>query len=336
VHEGYDLQCAEHEIERGVMDKIRAQMDLPLGYDLNSVTKKEANQFDPMQPRARIGFDGSQVDKPFAPVVPPEVYQVAPEVLAFKKELAEARQYQLGIRDVVSLAKARALGKGQDELDLKLEAAGPIVRDISRSMERSLSRIGGQLKYLVMQYMDVPRLMQYVGEDEITQEILDYDPLSLIPSHLPGEKTTDSNERPVVSQHSKLKRARWFAENLKFFMLPNSVHEITQMTHRLLLLQLRKAGLPIDSQTLFEACEVGNTDEMKRRYWDEQEETVRQAIRLQAIAKDAGQEMDVLGMLSAGKGGSAKGKGGRPSSGQAGPQIATKDGGSRSTVKESQ
>lgn len=334
VHEGYELQAAEHEIERGVMDKIRAQLDPPLGYDINAVPAKQAKAFDPMQPRARIGFDGSMVDKPFVTTTPPETYQVSAEVLQFKSILREDRQYQLGIRDVVALAKARAMGKGHDEMDLKLEASGPIVRDISRSMERSLSRIGNQIKYLVLQYMDTPRLMQYVGEDEVTQEILDYDPLSLIPSHLPGEEPTGPDQRPIASRYTKLQRARWFADNLKFFMLPNSVHEITQMTHRLLLLQLRKAGLPIDSQTLFEACEVGNIDEIKRRYWEEQEEMIHHAIRLQAIAKAEGQEMDVLGMLTAGKGGSAKGKGGRPSSGQAAPQLATK-GDMRSTIKES-
>jgi hypothetical protein len=334
IHEGYELQVAEHRIERGVMDKINAQLDPPLGYDINAVANNQAKAFDPMQPRARVGFDGSQVEKPFVPVVPPETYQVSPEVLQFKQILTEARQYQLGIRDVVALAKARAMGRGQDELQTALEASGPIVRDISRDMERSLSRIGNQLKFLVLQYMDTHRLMQYVGEDGVTQEILDYDPLSLVPSHMPGEALTGPDERPLASRYSKLQRARWFADNLKFFMLPNSVHEITQMSHRLLLIQLRKAGLPIDSQTLFEACEVGNTDEIKRRYWEEQAETVRHAIALQAEAKDAAQEMDVLGMLTAGKGGSAKGKGGRPSTGQTGPQLATK-GDMRSTIKES-
>lgn len=334
VHEGYDLQASQHEIERGVMDKVRAQLDMPLGYDINAVESKQAKQFDPMQPRARIGYDGSQVDKPFSPAVPPEVYQVAPEVLTFYKVLQEARQYQLGIKDVVALAKARALGKGSDQLEALMEANGPIVRDISRSMERSLSRIGHQLKYLVLQYLDTFRLMQYVGEDGVTQEMFDFDPASLVPSHLPGETAFDSNERPLTSIYPRNKRARWFADNLKFFLLPHSVHEITQMTHRLLLLQLRKAGLPIDSQTIFEACDLGNVQEMKRRYFEEQEETVRKALELQAVAREMGQELNLGDMLGKG-GGKGAHAGGRPPSGGASPKVQSKDGGARSTVTES-
>jgi hypothetical protein len=326
VHEGYDLQQAEHLIERGVMDKITAQLDLPLGYDINAVTSKEAKQFDPMKPRSRVGFDGSLVERPFAPLVPDGVYEVRPEVLTFLKDLRDSRQYQLGIKDVVALAKARSVAKGNDELDTLMEAQGPIVKDISRSMERGLSRIGGQLKYLVLEYLDTHRLMQYVGEDGLSEEVFDYDPTSLIPSHLPGEVSTDPvTEVSVASQYSKIQRAKWFAENLKFTLLPHSVHEITQMTHRLLLLQDRKAGLPIPSKTIFESQDLGNVDEMKREYWEEQQELITNSIKLQALAKAEGIEFNVLDMLTAGKGGSAKGKGGRPSSGQTGPRTVVKE-----------
>lgn len=335
VHEGYEIQKSEHEIERGVMDKVRAQLDLPLGYDINSVNLKEAKQFDPMQPRARIGYDGSLVDKPFAPVVPPEVYDISPATLEFLGLLKEARQYQLGIKDVVALAKARALGKGNDQLETLMEANGPIVRDISRSMERSLSAIGGQLKWLVLQYMTTHELLQYVGEDGVTQEIFDYDPSSLVPSHLPGEESTDANQSVRPSQYSSLQRARWFAGNLKFFLMPHSVHEITQMTHRLMLLQMRKAGMPISNQAIFEACDVGNAKEISRQFYEEQEEQVHHAIRMAAIAKSEGIDMNVMDLMGGGgKGGGGK-KGGRPSSGQQAPQLVQKDGGARSAVSES-
>lgn len=346
VHEGFEISQSEHEIERGVMDKVRASLDLPLGYDINSVNLKEAKQFDPMQPRARIGYDGSLVDKPFAPVVPPEVYDVQPQVLEFLGLLKEARQYQLAIKDVVALAKARALGKGNDQLETLMEANGPIVRDISRSMERGLGAIGNQLKWLILQYMTTHELMQYVGEDGVTEEVFDFDPSSIIPSHMPGELPSrppgstpeGSEEEPDLgklepSKYSQLERARWFAGNLKFFLMPHSVHEITQMTYRLMLLQMRKAGLPISNKTIFEACDVGNPEEIERQFYEEKEKEIHFAIRMQAIAKGEASDMNVLDLLGA-KGGGGK-KGGRPSSGQASPQLASKDGGARTTVKES-
>lgn len=325
VHEGYDLQAAEHTIERGIMDKIVAQLDMPLGYDINAVGRKEANQFDPMKPRTRIGYDGSMVERPFTPVVPPEVYKIDPEILQFADRLRESRQYQLGIKDIVALAKARALGKGADENEALLEAQGPIVKDMSRSMERGLSRIGQQMKFLVLQYKTVPEIMQYVGEDGVTEEIFDYDPLSLIPSHMPGEAATDPlTETPRPSTYTKMERARWFAGNLKFTLLPHSVHEITQMSHRLILLQDRKAGLPIPAETIFESQNLGDIEDMKRKFYEEQAETVVEAIKLQRLAKEEGIEMGVLDMMTAGKGGSQKGKGGRPTSGVEPPRTVTK------------
>jgi hypothetical protein len=206
-----------------------------------------------------------------------------------------------------------------------MEAMGPIVKDISRSMERSLSRVGQQMKYLILQWMTTHRIMQYVGEDGMTNEIFDYDPTSLIPSHLPGERPQDANGNVISSPTSLSKRARWFADALKFYILPHSAHEITQMTHRLLLLQDRKAGLPIPSKTIFESQDLGDYEGMKREYWNEQEELIVQAIKLQKLAKDQGMEMGVLDMLTAGKGGSQHGKGGRPSSGQEGPRTVTKE-----------
>ena len=333
VHDGYELQESIDEVERGMMDKLRAQNDLPLGYDINSVSAKEAKQFDPMQPRARIGFDGSQVDKPFAPVVPPEVYRIEAEGPALVKHYEETMDYQLAIRDVVSLAKARAMGRGSEEKETLMLADGPIVRDISRSMERGLSRIGSQLKYQILQYMDTRRIIQYVGEDGVSQEILDYDPNSLVPSHLPGEAVHDTAERPMASQYSMLQRARWFAENLRFIIMPHSLHEITQMSHRLMLLQLKRAGAPVDWGTIFEAVNIPDNkmakgSSVQERFWNEKEEELEHMIRVGQMAKEMGINPDAMKGLG-------QHGGGRSPSGAAPPKIASKDGGTRSTIKES-
>lgn len=332
VHEGYEIQKSEHEIERGVMDKIRATLDLPLGYDINSVTVKEAKQFDPMQPRSRIGYDGSVVDKPFSTVVPPETYEVRAQTLEFLQILKEARQYQLGIRDIVALAKARAIGKGNDQLETLMEAQGPIVQDISRSMERGLSSIGNQLKWLVLQYMTTHELLQYVGEDGVTDEVFDYDPSSVVPSHLPGENPTGAGGQPQASQHSVMTRAKWFAGNLKFFLLPHSVHEITQMTYRLMLLQMKRAGMPVSNQAIFEAVNLGNPDAVQKQYWEEKEEEVHHAVRLQKILQEEGVDMQL--QLPGGMGGGGGKQKGRPPTGQTGPQLAQKGDG-RPVTKES-
>jgi hypothetical protein len=344
VHDGYDIQCAIDELDRGMMDKARAQLDLPLGYDINAVSKKEADMFDPMQPRARIGFDGSQVDKPFAPVVPPDVYKIGPEVLAVREGLMKAMDYQLAVNDIVALAEARALGKGTDQMEALKVASGPIVRDISRSMERSLSLVGQQLKYLIPEYLTTFRLMQYVGEDAVTREIFDYDPASITPSHLPGEKATEEGtEKAIPSRYSTLQRARWFAENLRFFIMPHSIHEIVQVTHQLMLLQLKQRGAPIDWRTIMEACNVPNVgatpegSTVQERYWAEQEEMLIHALRVKQIAESLGIDPSMFSQKGGHGAGGHKSQGeggGRPPSAQAAPQQYQKGDG-RSGVKES-
>lgn len=340
VHDGYEIQKAIDAIDRGTMDKINAQQDLPLGYDLNAVNKREAMEFDPMQPRARIAFDGSAVDKPFAPPVPPEVYQVRPEVLQFKAELEQALDYQLQIRDIVELGKARALGKGMDQLEALMAANGPVVKDMARGMERSLCRIGQQLKYLELQYLTTARVMQYVGEDGVTPETFDYDPATLVPSHMPGEEPTDSGQKPIGSKYSQIQRARWFAENVRFFLMPHSVHEITQMTYRLLLLQLRQRGAPIAWATVMESCDVPNVTKpegssVQEQFYAEKEIEIQHMIRAQQIAQALG--IDAQAMAGAGGGAKPNGSsahGGRPPTAQQAPQLRKKGDG-RPVVSES-
>jgi hypothetical protein len=340
MSDGYDLQEGIDELVRGSQDKLRAQLDMPLGYDINAVARNEALQFDPMQPRSRIGFDGSMVDKPFMPVVPPDVYKLDPEVMGQIKFFEESMDYQMAIRDVVALAKAKAIGKGGNELEALMEAQGPIVKDMSRSMEKPLAQIGNQLKYMIPQYMTTQRVMQYIGADQMTLDTFDYNPSSLVPSHLPGEKTEVGGVF-LKSTYSDMQRSRWLAENVKFIITPHTAHEIVQMTYRLSLLQMRQRDIPIDSRTIAEAWEVpdfgtkpeGNT--VYERYWNEQEEKIEHALRVQKIAQATGAD---LGLMQAGPmpdgSGSSKGKGGRPPSGNAPPQQKAKGDG-RPVITES-
>ena len=187
--------------------------------------------------------------------------------------------------------------------------------------------LGVMIKYDVLQYFTTTRVMQYVGADNVSQEIFDYDPASLVPSHIPGENV----DQPSTTNAAK--RARIFADNLRFFILPNSMHELTQMQMKLGLIQLKKAGVMIDSQTIAEAWQVpeygsipGNT--VIERYQEEQEMQLRMAAKL----KD---EAAGLGLTPPGGAAPGKSPEGRPPTGQAAPQLKSKDNGTRSTISES-
>lgn len=338
IHDGFELQAAINAILRGNMDKVKQQLHPSLLFDSNMTNMSEARRFDPFKPDDRLAYDSAGGEgPPFTPAVDAETLKVTPESMAMIEKLEGTMDAQMAINDVATLAKMRTVGS-MDDLEKIMEANGPIIEDMSRAMEPPMRDLGVMVKYLICQYYTTTRLMQWVGPDGISREIFDYDPTSLIPSHLPGEDVNSAS--PV----DKIRRARVFADNLQFFILPNSLHELQQMQMKLLLIQLRKAGIFIDSKTIAEACSVpnygnipGNT--VLERYEAEQEMQLEWAARGQQIANALG--LIPPGGAPAGQpppGAPAPGGGapeGRPPSFNAPPSIQQKDGGSRSTIATS-
>jgi len=335
VHDGYELQRSRDVIDRGIMTKVNAQLDLPLTYPIDGVNANEAEGFDPMQPRSRVGYDQNMVEggKPFGLAVPWEVYQVHPEEMEWGNHLDEQMDYLCQTRDIVELGKARALGKGMDNIEALLAANGPIVKDQSRGMEVPLGGIGKQVGWLILQYETTARLMQYNGSETIPPSVFDYNPASVIPSHLPDESPQDPvTQEMVPSKYSQLERARWFAGNIRFFIMPHSVHEITQMTYKLGLMQLRTRGAPISWSTVLQSWDVANVHEPagnseQDKFWAEKEDEVVHAAKMQEIVMNLGIDHNLL------PGGSPAGEarpngstpqGGRPPSDTAPPHMEVK------------
>jgi hypothetical protein len=333
VRDGYDIQTAMTEIERGTMDKERAKLDLPLAYDINAVTKKEAQQFDPMAPRGRAGFDGSAVTKPFEMVVPPEVYVTQETTLKFYDLLKNAMDEQHAIKDVMALAKARMAG---DDLEKLMEANGPIVEDMSRAMEPPMRELADQVKFLVLQHVPPARIMKVVGEDNMTMEAFDYKPDTMVPALLPGEDPGTA-EKPATSRATQPERARVFASNLRFVITPRSLHEMTQMVMRLGLIQLKKAGVQIDSQTIADSWSVPNYGTIpgatvREKFQQEQEENLIFAAKMKELGMSI-TEQGQMNMAGAQAGG--KEQEGRPPSGNAEPALKQKPNG-RAFISESE
>jgi hypothetical protein len=339
VHDGWELQKAIDKIDRGAMDKINAQQDPPLGYPIGGVTKEEAESFDPLAPRTRIGYDEQAVDMPFKLAVPLEALHIGQEALGVRQIFQDELDYTLQTRDVVEMAKARALGKGMDSMEALISAYGPIVKDIARGMEKSLGMLGSQIGWRILQYMPTARLMQYADPKTLALSVWDYDPASIVPSHLPGEDPHQEDQTPRASGYSLMQRAKWFAKNIRFFLMPHSVHETTQMTMRLGYMQLRQRGYPISAATVMNAWDVpnvgqpdGNTEQ--QMFFSEKEEEIIKAARLKKIVDTLGIDQGLMGP----GGGPPQGKGrggGRPNADSAAPQLKQKGDG-RSVVTTSQ
>ena len=334
IHDGYRLQKSIDQIDRGTMDKIVADLDRPLAYNMNAVGKLEANRVDLMQPRQRIAFDGDSVDKPFQTIAPDEVYRISPESMAFRDKLVADMDYLTQSRDIVELSKSRALGKGVDQLEALIAANGPLVKDKSRSMEKSVCMIANQTKWLMLQYMDTGRIIAF-NDDSGKSVIFDYNPSDLVPSHLPGEKTMDATGQPLESPTPRTQRARWFADQLPFTLTPHSIHEIHQMNYRLMLLQMKQRGFSIAECDIFEANDIPDVERAEgsttqERFWNEKERILERMIHLKKVA--AGLEIDVEGIVGAAAGSQPEG---RPPTAQAPPQLEVKGDG-RPVISESE
>jgi hypothetical protein len=332
VHDGWEIQDAINRIYRGNMDKTNAQLDPAMAYDTNAVSSAEAKRFDPLQPRARIGYDGQALEgQPMLPAVEAALLKIEPESLALAEKFESLLDAQQAISDVQALAKMRAVGS-MDDLEKVIEANGPIIEDMSRAMEPPMRDLGVMIKYLILQYYTTTRIMQIVGADGVSREVFDYDPATIVPSHIPGENPDGPSDK------SPRDRARIFADNLRFFIMPNSLHEMQQVSNKLGLLMLRKAGVMIDSQTIAEAFNVpaygslqGST--VMERWEDEQERQLLFAAKMKEIAGAVSGEATGLAP-GAPKPNGSPGEG-RPPSFTAPPTAVSKDGGTRAALKTS-
>jgi hypothetical protein len=341
VHDGYEINEAIKTLERGFMDKQIAKLDPSLAYDQNAVAMSDARAVDPFMPRGRYGYDGNASEgAPFTPVVPPETLRIDSADMAHLEHLYSILDSQQAVEDAMALAKMRAVGS-MDDLEKIMDANGPIIEDMSRSMEPPMRDLGVMIKYLVLQYMNTSRVMQYVGEDGVTAEIMDYDPTRLIPSHMQGEDPGEG-ATPTPSRFTLLQRAKTFADNLRFFIMPNSLHELTQMQMKLALIQLKKAGIKIDSMTIAESFNIPNYGKIPgstvlERAQAEAEMDMENMARMKQIAEEVGLAPPPGGG-GAPPGAPKPGGGapeGRPSSFNAPPELKSKDGGTRSTITTS-
>lgn len=345
LRDGEKLDRARNDLMRDVQDNSRVRMRPPLKYDPKAVSKSDMEKLNTRVPNVKLGVDqtmGGNVE----PLIPWEYYQIPQEVPAMIELYANEEDYLLGIKDMTAFAKARAMPAG-DYQQIE-EFAGPLVKDISGGMECSIAELGQMLKPMFFQFYNLPRRMQILGENGIVKEDFDYKPGMMVPSHMPGEPTN------TESRYKQYQRARMFANNFYFQVTPGTLHQITQMSQKLLFLQLQRAGFPLDPWTMAEVMQIPNfgpapkgaTTVMERVVaWERMKmEQAAEAQKMMAQIQEAGVEANAAAetsgkvrgaMGSMGIGTPPKRNPGRQPTGQVPPHIVQKDGGSRSTIAES-
>jgi hypothetical protein len=334
VHDVAPIHEAVTELERIAHQTARNRFWPTLLYNLKSIAREKAKALRTDISGQRVGYNPEADKEPVKTLLPHNFYTIEEWYQNMVKDLREQEDYQMGVRDISALAKLR-IGAAPDSLEKALEAAGPIVKGISRDMERSMRDLAEMYKFYVFQYKTTRHIIQVVGVDGATPENYDWDPGNLIPSHLPGE----SVDKPSI--YTKMERARYIAEHVKFFITPNTMHEIVQTSTKLLYLQLMRGGFPISWWDMAEVMHLPNfgkkpegTNSMLERFFAQKKMELEFKASLSAEAQ-ALMEQDGGISDATGPAGGQKGTGGRAPSGQAMPRLAQKDGGTRTTVRES-
>jgi hypothetical protein len=340
------IELTTRKIERKMDAVITVTLNPPLGYNNTETGGPKIEHFDIFEEDVRLGVDGKPRET--LQSVLPESVQVTSEHFNFLKYLKEAKQSQLGLTDLGNLQNMK-MNLANDTADKMLESIGPIAKGIAARIERSNKAVGYRMKFLILQWFNVRRIMEYVGPDSVAPEVFDFNPDDLVPSHMPDEMI-QGNYPGGASIYSQLDRARWFARNIRLISVPSTLLKITQMQRQLMMLQLKRGGAPISWLTVFKNMDISNPEkEIEDSFKEDaklQEMKIMEQIAIMQKLKEMGIDPQALG--GGGDDGGGKGKGGgkgggggaggRPSSGQKAPRIASKGaagGDPRTVVKES-
>lgn len=336
------IEVTTRKIERKMDAVITVTLNPPLGYNNTETGGPKIEHFDIFEEDVRLGVDGKPRET--LQSVLPDSVRVEGEHFNFLKYLKEAKQSQLGLTDLGNLQNMK-MNLANDTADKMLESIGPIAKGIAARIERGNKAVGQRMKFLILQWFDVRRIMEYVGPENVAPETFDYNPDDLVPSHMPNEMVY-GNYPEGASQYSQLDRARWFARNIRLISAPSTLLKITQMQRQLMMLQLKRGGAPLSWLTVFQNMDIANPErEIENSFKEDaklQEMKIMEQISIMAKLKAMGIDPQALGGgEGGGGGGAAKGQGkggGRPSSAQRAPRLGTKGaagGQPRTVVKES-
>jgi hypothetical protein len=315
-----------NEFYRVAHQTMRNRFDPTILYNERAIQKSKANALRADIQGARVGYNGGEVadaQKAVSPLFSSSFNTIEGWMEKFREVLTEEEDFISGRPNFAALSKMK-MAVSSDNTENVLNEAGPIVKGISRDMERAMRDFADMFKYMVLQYKRVPELLYTVGIDMMTPVSFDFQPGNLIPSHLPGEN------KSFDSVYTEMQRARWVADFIPFLMMPGTMHEIVQTQQKMIYMQLWAKGYPIDPMTLGEVLRLGNVGTIKgstmiERWFEWKKMLIEMEVALrnmaQAEAGEGGQNPNAQNM---GPKGGAKGSGGRAPSGGAAPQVKAK------------
>jgi hypothetical protein len=334
---GLNLEKNSNKVMRGMIDAMNARLSPPRAFDRNAVSQGLMRAMDTRVPNQMVGMDftfGS--DSPVRPFLPVNHYEFPAFYSEVIQQIEQRMTHQMGVADAAAMARARQLPSG-DSVEKIMESLGPLIKDMSRNMEESIRGIGEIWKSNFFQFYTAKRRMQLLGPDGLSEEDFDFDPGNLIPN---SETVVEMKQMGVAEGVPYFDRAKWHKDNFTFSVTPYSLHELNSMTRRLFILQLSKAGFPLDWWTMADMFDVKNfgpvpnfEDPETGEQRPAQTVLERWTCQMEMMAHiQAANQQQQGGPAHAGKKGP-----GRPGTGAQPPSLEQKstDAGTRSTIRES-
>lgn len=310
VHDIIPIQDALNETLNGILDHVRKLLRPAIVADKKSVADSIWNRLDSRVPGIKLKTNAS-AGKGIEFVSPEPLPEYTFKMLEF---LTGEMDYQAGTANLSALAQMGQM-PGENTIEAMQEALSPILRLKGRLLEYFLREIGEMVKANFFQFYNMPRRVSMLGDAGIVFNDFDFDPGTLIPAM---SQDDPNYQWELDKTRSRGDRAQWYHKNFTFTITPNSLLAISQMTRKLMYMQLRSMVPPlVDKWTLWEVLEVPNggtapneATTIDSRLMAEQLEMVQ----TQAIASQA------MMMAQMGLGGQMPPAGGPPGSGGGGPE----------------
>lgn len=351
VKDNISIERSINSIMRAVVDSLELRLNPPVRFKEKEHSKQQMEQLNLRIPGQKIRGSGL-IQNSIEPVLPYQHYDIPPQTLPVIAVMQQSLDYQVGVQDLTAIAKLQQVPSAET-VDKLLQAAGPLVQDYAREMERFLTELAMFFMWLVLQFDTTRRRLEILGQNGLVQEDFDFDPMKLWPAAPAGVPF----EAPVMRKG--VAHGRRFG----YSIVPRSVFRVTDVQNKLFYFQLwRDQRFPISPWKLAKVWDIDNFGEAPHQTeienwgaWMEMQTKFQTTLQIQAqmMMAQAQLAMAKLAMLqggvppnaspgqpqgpegeAGGPGGPNGGREGRPPSGNEAPKIETKGDG-RSTISES-
>ena len=165
-----------------------------------------------------------------------------------------------GARDVSAILNLNQL-PSSDSVERLMEAMTPEIRLRSKTLEAFSREFALITSYNLAQFYTVAMRMTILGPDGVSQEDFDYDPGVFIPDYVHADDF-DERGKPTAAAMvrgplPRYNRAKEFLRQFSMHIAPGSLLNASEITMKLLYLQLARAGW-VDIWTLLDKLGIPN------------------------------------------------------------------------------